>query len=113
MTTMNEVKHTPGPWKVDDDTAHGRMTLIFDQLGDLIADTARGMRNVDLDSAASECEANARLIAAAPALLEALKELWPFIEADCDGANADLDDPYQAAMAKARAAIAQAEGGVA
>jgi L-fucose mutarotase/ribose pyranase (RbsD/FucU family) len=49
-----------------------------------------------------EYKANARLIAAAPDLLEALKSM-------CEGFSALKDSDFPA-LAKARAAIAKAEG---
>lgn len=65
--TMN-VKHTPGPWHVE------LKTHILDANRTLIAnvcDRYDGTNNNFLSSA----EANARLIAAAPELLEALRDL--------------------------------------
>ena len=55
-------------------------------------------------------EANARLIAAAPDLLDALVKVWPFLqEDDGHGANAPA---YQDAINAVRAAIAKAKGGL-
>lgn len=64
---MNTVKHTPGPWEAwkDDEGAwgilkdHAFLTTAFDP---------------DFGMVAGSSEANARLIAAAPDLLEALKD---------------------------------------
>jgi hypothetical protein len=83
-------KHTPGPWKV---TQHDMGAFIRCPADYIIAgpvDTRRGH------------EANARLIAAAPELLEALRE---FVEA-FEGCYADGEP----AMIKAKAAIAKATG---
>lgn len=54
------------------------------------------------------CEANARLITAAPDLLEALKECLPYAEASV-GIPETLW-PDDSCLLKARAAIAKAEG---
>jgi hypothetical protein len=53
---------------------------------------------------ARKAETNARLIAAAPELLEALRNITECAEAGLDGANMDLW------IDQARAAIAKAEG---
>jgi len=62
-------KHTPGPWSV----LHGRRLYIFDAQKEIIAtitsDPGRNREQEQVD------EANARLIAAAPDLLTALREL--------------------------------------
>ena len=98
-------KHTPGPWRIKSDPMH------FDTLT-TVEGGAIGVRKpfgvqmivqVGGDSDFQEAEANARLIAAAPELLEALKEI--IAAADGDGWN-QLD----ASFATARAAIAKAEG---
>jgi len=95
--------HTPGPW-------HGRNNPdfrsreVFDPNGWRVAD-CRTTKNYE------EEEANARLIAAAPELLEALDltlhslENWMAIADEED--RRDYDDE---AVAKARAAIAKAGG---
>jgi hypothetical protein len=83
-------KHTPGPWH----TA-GEQGVQIRSAKDQIAKvwTMRG----------NEWKANARLIAAAPELLEALKEI---VDA-ADGAGWEQLDP---SFKKARAAIAKATG---
>jgi hypothetical protein len=59
-------------------------------------------------------EANARLIAAAPELLAALKDLLPYAEKHRRDADAEsAGDRYpriRAALERARAAVARAEG---
>ena len=84
-------KHTPGPWHIGGRTILRPTLTIFHKpfgLGD-VAEVYE--------------EANARLIAAAPELLEALKEI-----ADTDPVDAALDP--QRAVRIARAAIAKATG---
>ena len=90
-----ELKHTPGPW-VDGQLEDNDCCEVMDERGYYIAtchDGVRGERNAD---------ANARLIAAAPDLLEALQEL-----ANC-GAEAWGED--RPCVHIARAAIAKATG---
>ena len=60
--------HTPGPWAIDQDRDHGRWSAIRSCSGDI----------ADVAAHRSTTEANARLIAAAPDLLAALKDSrWP------------------------------------
>ena len=99
------IKHTPGPWTV---TRVSKSTILKDLY--ISASPERIARVVVPNTAQRihEYEANARLIAAAPELLEALKE-----------ANAELEylnDPkgfvsmrQERIMEKARSAIAKAE----
>lgn len=91
-------KHTPGPWHFLDwggrivDGAAGSSQI-------LIATIALNTRGGD------ESRRNARLIAAAPEMLESLKELELFVRV------LGLDSaPAASAAADARAAIAKAEG---
>lgn len=80
---MNKNRHTPGPWEVDD----ANPEMVFTTYG---ADDS-GMRQYICDcegtgsyetTPQSEYEANARLIAAAPELLEACKEALEQIQHD-------------------------------
>ena len=66
---MNANKHTPGPWMK---STHGGISKysIWSSNGQHIADT-NTTKSIGFD----KCAANASLIAAAPELLEALKEL--------------------------------------
>jgi hypothetical protein len=88
-------KQTPGPWfqdKYGNVMTQSGSTLVTDGV-------ALGSRSTD------ETKANARLIAAAPELLEALKSLLNY---------ANLGAYQRADTVKAaRAAIAKAEGGAA
>lgn len=87
-------QHTPGPWRVHRES---------DKVGILTASnvehlaTTHGFRK----------EENARLMAAAPMLLAALKRL---VTEHADLGEIDLTDDERAAIDCARAAIAQAEG---
>ncbi len=105
-------KHTPGPWHVDPKAAE---ESFFEDVSILRHDglaVAVAVHNGDIIP--PEPEANARLIAAAPDLLEALK---PFAEC-CDSIGREIPDSkdtsswtFQAGdFRRARAAIAKAEG---
>lgn len=106
-------KHTPGPWRVEAGTTlvWGECLIAEDgsieNLGIPVADacnTPRSWGRIILDD---EKEANARLIAAAPELLAALK--WAVAKLNCEPFEwADEDDAnaHEAAIA----AIAKAKG---
>lgn len=93
-------QHTPGPWIAD----NSRM------LTSINAGNKKHIAMVnyfqcgkpEFDVCGEEHEANARLIAAAPELLEAVNELM----ADAE----DTGEFSYSAMSKARAAIAKAKG---
>lgn len=70
MTTATEVKHTPGPWELQLLPPTGTsMTYI----GIRQAETRKSVGYAQSSESADIAEANARLIAAAPELLEALR----------------------------------------
>lgn len=94
---MSGVKHTPGPFAIFPE--RDRLWLwVMDELG-----TKRVARVVLYDGLEDEMEANARLIAAAPDLLEALAVLVT----DCSQIWSEAEFP---ALKQARAAIARARG---
>jgi len=68
---MDDVKHTPGPWGVGSRHTSGG---VYTESGDLIANTHGAQRNFKRDEQIAEQDANARLIAAAPDLLAALRK---------------------------------------
>ena len=87
-------KHTPGPWHGE--TITGRHKVWAD----------RGLNEDQAVIATVDTSANARLIAAAPELLEALNGFEPV-----DVVNfARWMERYQVVMNNARAAIAKATG---
>lgn len=93
---MSEAKHTPGPWEWDGDVSNydplnEAPWLVFDDVTPVLTGEIK-CRN----------PADARLIAAAPELLETLKQMiaWE------DGERTAVD-----AMANARAIVAKATGG--
>jgi hypothetical protein len=77
--------HTPGPWTVTHDKKHGQQRISAN----------------DVPIAVTKVDTNARLIAAAPELLKALKALVEPLS---------LDDVRIEDWQNARAAIAKAEG---
>lgn len=86
--------HTPGPWAVNDDdptevvTRHGRLVAACHYRG--------------------EAKANARLIAAAPELLEALLDCAAYLDA-LAGSKLVTGPSIDARRASARTAVAKAE----
>lgn len=87
INTKDEKKHTPGPWTV----LNGSSGLLIEQRVRLV-DFDNGVRPLHVAFIATSltpsprAEADARLIAAAPDLLEALKDL-----VECDCAAYELD----------------------
>lgn len=94
---MKTNQHTPGPWIVKNGDVHA------EQYGLLAAVRYLG----NSQSQKNEREFNARLIASAPDLLEALKTTLAMLELlNAPGTN----DPIEARVYQARAAIAKATG---
>lgn len=91
-----DTKQTQGEWKI-----LGDLYTVSDDDGWPVAITALGMRDAD------ECLANARLIAAAPDLLVALKRLSS--KANFDGYD-DHPEGCGCCIHEALAAIAKATG---
>jgi len=117
MNPENRAAHTPGPWTYDGDNIDGRIGVVAHDVAGapMVCDTwaGRHYKTHDPDChhiSDDEEEANARLIAAAPELLEALNELLEQIHyigiADWHGAEG-------LSLAEARAAIAKATEGAA
>ena len=103
MTT--KAAHTPGPWRTYSysDSASARQWTVGTPGGDRIAD------NIERGKPTDEAEANARLIAAAPELLEACKSALRYYEMFRDSSpmgDTELDD-----IAWIKAAILAATGG--
>ena len=121
-----EAKHTPGPWRFDDAGPLSGNIIRFDVLAGPESDPFRvceiddSAADVPLSkrkAAAARDLANARLVAAAPALLEACKE-WAAFASTLERST-EPGDPiaevrnrvHGARIAKTRAAIRKAEGG--
>jgi hypothetical protein len=99
MKTLTPIKHTPGPWRVGGHPRDNSGTAWHEILTD-----------ADEFGPSYVCQAmeqDARLIAAAPDLLAALRMAVARIEV----ANAEGNPILSAWLADARAAIARAEGG--
>jgi hypothetical protein len=89
MTPTNEAKHTPGPWRIDADQVADEATRkICERYGiqesrgtGILGDIKQHEHNESYSVVAVvndnlwECEANANLIAAAPELLTALRDI--------------------------------------
>ncbi len=70
---MSKAKHSPGKWFFDGDTPANQGFDVCTQDGGVLA---TAYYNVDRDEySVQRAEANARLIAAVPEMLEALKEI--------------------------------------
>jgi hypothetical protein len=98
------MKHTPGPWtsKRPQPRVQINLKAIYcENLGYQVA-----FVNSDSRSIEENAHANARLIAAAPELLDALKEALVQIDNQCDVSV----DEWLFCRDKARAAIAKATG---
>lgn len=89
--------HTPGPWKLDDQSS----PLVCGQTGPYIAQVF-GYDNGDTGTRRASADADARLIANAPALLASLRQILADLE-DSDFAE-DFADTIQAARAAIEAA---------
>ena len=106
MSTQGRAQFTPGPWVVDEDYEDEEQQAIG------IVKEGRGyIAGIHMlascnngEGFTAEDRANAALIAAAPAMYEALQSILEFYEwSNSNGAE-------QAAYDKAMAALAQAEG---
>ena len=106
------MKHTPGPWTLDEDTytvlGDGRNVTRVHTVDDFICDG-------DDAEVAEECAANAALIAAAPDLYEALAVLHTLLDFDDEvaagvGIVTENPDRINHAFKVARAALRKARG---
>lgn len=86
-------KHTPGPWDLDE----GDLSTVYE------LETSDPLAEVFSDKSAEENVANARLIAAAPELLEALEALLAASEKHIFSTECKRErDAARAAIAKAQ-----------
>lgn len=101
---MKEAKHTPGPWQTDRNNVHsGQIATVHHCLNNDWVE----IWSPDAFAETEEMqEANARLIAAAPELLDALEDLVSFMNLAPELANYDIEVELE----DARAAIAKATG---
>ena len=101
--------HTPGPWKVAD-----RFYILM--ADDVACEVAKVCdENID-DDMLGQCDADARLIAAAPEMLAALRRMREVFEQLADGDWRELDATYVDQLIESDGllgcdqAIAKAEG---
>lgn len=102
---MSEAKHTPGPWRVSERGERTPYTEIC------VINAPGGEVEIITDNESSDTIADARLIAAAPEMYEALTAMLHRFEIYCGGP----DNPYGGhtdgeLLNRARSAIAKAEG---
>jgi hypothetical protein len=106
---MSESKHTPGPWRVDE----SGKTVSSDAVTDIailnMANPRYGWGGSDV-SGASYRAANARLIAAAPELLESLILMVRTHDEPAESMLQEMRE--QKWLEQARAAIAKATGSI-
>ena len=100
-STENKTKHTPGPWKT---TRFGEHTFVTAENHMGLAESICQITDDPEDLSSAESAANARLIAAAPELLEACKAMFDLLEKE--EPNWYLRKHYNIATAT----IAKAEG---
>lgn len=115
---MSESKHTPAPWLIGDlafthfqgpeGLSEGRLAASIHH-GAVSASVPLIRVGAGRDDDADEVMANARLIAAAPELLEALRAAEDFM-AGFEGD--ELQEGIDERLTTVRAAIAKAEGGL-
>jgi hypothetical protein len=99
-------KHTPGPWNVSDHVNNNEIVVRSND-GDIVANLKCDRVHNSMNGK-TEVEANARLIARAPELLEALRKAEASMYS-LHESNA-LDDEDYAALKAVTQAIAKAEG---
>jgi hypothetical protein len=109
------MEHTPGPWKYDETlTSEHTCPIYTDDAWIATAFMGYGMFKGDVEKADAEVLANARLIAAAPDLLEACRHAARsehHSACKCHGEYAGNPEQYCTChVQKARAAIAKAVG---
>lgn len=97
--------HTPGPWKLEPAAPNGwHITCEILTRKSLVGYTYSHTGQKEMD------DANARLIASAPELLEALRLALTCLDAMADGRALDVVDIVGDAATQAAAALARAEG---
>lgn len=100
---MNNTKHTPGPWKAVPDRSRNLYTWYVEGAKGVVPAIAR----LSLIDACEEIEGNAYLIAAAPAMYEALKAILDSENSTLGDGGSILGSDYRSLL---QTALAQAEG---
>lgn len=101
---MTQAPHTPGPWRIFAPFGLERAEIVTDRA---TADETESIISFDGEE---NTEANARLIAAAPDLLEALEFFFNIMH---DFESSRRKGYVTFALNQARAALAKAKGGAA
>jgi hypothetical protein len=108
--------HTPGPWVIGSQVTGDGFNLWSESTNDVVAWVAPLRNSVDEESGCREVDPadmhqhpDARLIAAAPDMLEALHRADAALSLLCAMGTADRHD--RSALDQIRAAIAKATGG--
>jgi hypothetical protein len=101
-------QHTPGPWAVAGESYNDHEAYVIEAGGRTICWTASSLDDAGIEVITAEDDANADLIAAAPELLIALKQIadWDPSAAPSEPKGLSIID----AIDIARAAIAKAKG---
>lgn len=97
-------KHTPGPWRFYTEPQPNGCPIVGNGRGLMLAMLAH---SVNYPDQRDEANANARLIAAAPELLDALQWLVDLMP----DPELDIDTVQREQVIKAKAVIAKATGG--
>lgn len=100
-------KHTPGPWRVESADSNGANVVAIAQVA-WCGTNGRYGRDGSQTISAEEARANARLIAAAPKLLNALKEMLEYTASL--NSNQGFDEYDHPAVKQAYAVIREAKG---
>lgn len=95
-------KHTPGPWSI---RPIGGYPIIQSETGTLVAKTDCSLNSGNFVAGIDVSRANARLIASAPELLEALENIFPHAAVRIQGTT-----DGEPILEQARAAIRKARG---
>lgn len=112
------MKHTPGQWIIRYNSPsvefHGKregfQSLTVEKVGDGLRSIVAELDNWKLCDEHGDILSNARLIAAAPELLEALKDA-EFLLRKAGQIAGPMQDSFLRSASDARAAISKAEGG--
>jgi len=108
-STAQSPAHTPGPWHVSE--SENAAVYNGEKHWAILPNpqTTHGQVIADIETICPEADASARLIAAAPDLLQRLKDACYLLHDLCDDAN-EGRGIFQGEIALLEKAIAQAEG---
>ena len=99
--------YTQGPWKFE---VRNNQAMVTTERDDIDMVVASNLFDEELDLELEEVEANARLIASAPDLLEALQIVRRDIEAYCEDHNSEHPTDVTVCLPTLQIAIAKAIG---